>query len=65
MFAEAAMAAFRAAVVALGWRPGEFWEATPEELLAALVSVLGEDAQDRPLGRAELERLMGETADGG
>lgn len=59
------MVAFRAAVVALGWRPGEFWEATPEELLAALGALLGEAAQDRPLGRAELERLMGETADGG
>ena len=65
MFAEAAIAAFRAAVVALGWRPAEIWEATPAELLAALGAVLGETAQDRPLGRAELERLMGETANGG
>lgn len=64
MFTEAAMAAFRAAVVALGWRPGEFWEATPEELLAALGAALGEPAEDRPLGRTELARLMGETADG-
>lgn len=39
---------------ALGWRPGEFWAATPAELHAALALPAGEN----PLGRADLDRLM-------
>lgn len=40
----------------LGWRPDDFWTATPAELAAILMPVasLGE----APLGRAELARLM-------
>jgi len=41
---------------ALGWRPGEFWQATPAELAAILEPA---DASDgAPLGRAELTALM-------
>ncbi|HNJ47458.1 MAG TPA: phage tail assembly chaperone [Novosphingobium sp.] len=39
----------------LGWRPGEFWRATPAEL-AAILAPGPEAAQ--PLGRADLNRLM-------
>ncbi len=39
----------------LGWRPGEFWHATPAELAAALTPVT---AADQPLGRSDLNRLM-------
>lgn len=39
----------------LGWRPEEFWSATPAEL-AATLSPLDPDA--RPMGRADLSRLM-------
>ncbi len=40
----------------LGWRPDEFWAATPAELAAVLAS----DAApaSAPLGREELARLM-------
>ena len=38
----------------LGWRPHEFWAATPAELAAALAPP---DAI-APLGRAELSQLM-------
>lgn len=38
-----------------GWRPAEFWQATPAELAA----VLGPpDAAARPLDRASLDQLM-------
>lgn len=40
---------------ALGWRPAEFWAATPAELVAAL----GDPAIPcAPVDRATLDRLM-------
>ena len=39
----------------LGWRPHDFWRATPAELAAVLSPYAG-DAQ--PLGRTDLTRLM-------
>ncbi|MFA9200905.1 MAG: phage tail assembly chaperone [Cypionkella sp.] len=46
----------------LGWRPGEFWGATPAELAACLADPSA--AAAAPLGRAELDRLMENEADG-
>jgi uncharacterized phage protein (TIGR02216 family) len=40
----------------LGWRPGEFWSATPAEL-AAIFTEAGAP-QSAPLSRIELENLM-------
>lgn len=45
----------------LGWRPGEFWDATPAELaaiLAALRPAPDERAGGTPLSRTELTALM-------
>lgn len=42
----------------LGWRPDEFWGATPAELAAALLPEDGGAAAVAPLGRDELARLM-------
>lgn len=39
----------------LGWRPDEFWAATPAELAATLAPF---DPDPRPLGRDDLSRLM-------
>lgn len=39
----------------LGWRPEEFWSATPAELAAVLAPY---DPDARPMGRADLSRLM-------
>lgn len=39
----------------LGWRPAEFWAATPAELTAALAPLAPAAA---PLGRSDLNRLM-------
>ena len=36
MFADAARGAAHVAAAVLGWRPGEFWAATPAELVTAL-----------------------------
>jgi uncharacterized phage protein (TIGR02216 family) len=38
----------------LGWRPGEFWAATPAELAA----VLAPPGAAAPLSRGEMQRLM-------
>lgn len=35
-FGEAAVRLCGAAAMLLGWRPAEFWDATPAELVAAL-----------------------------
>ena len=47
---------------ALGWRPGEFWSATPAELAAILGEA--EDSGGEPLGRAEMTALMERDSDG-
>lgn len=54
-----AAALFGLAARQLGWRPADFWSATPAELLAALVP----PGTEAPLGRAEFTRLM-EREDG-
>lgn len=46
----------------LGWRPADFWNATPAELAAILFEEDG--AAAAPLGRAELNALMERDADG-
>lgn len=53
-FGDAAVRLFGAAVTLLGWRPPEFWNATPAELAAALSPEAG--AAEAP-GREEIERL--------
>jgi len=40
----------------LGWRPEEFWRATPAELGAVLEAMVGNP--DKSAGRSDLERLM-------
>jgi len=40
----------------LGWRPDEFWRATPAEIAAILAPPAASAA--RPLDRIELNRLM-------
>ncbi|HEX8063079.1 MAG TPA: phage tail assembly chaperone [Allosphingosinicella sp.] len=40
----------------LGWRPGEFWRATPAELAAVLAALAG--SPEEAAGRVDLERLM-------
>lgn len=45
----------------LGWRPHEFWAATPAELAACLADPAAPAA---PLGRGDFERLMESDPDG-
>ncbi len=53
-FAETARRAAHVAALALGWRPAEFWAATPAELVTAL----GLDAAERPADGSLLKGLM-------
>ncbi|WP_340265314.1 phage tail assembly chaperone [Sphingobium mellinum] len=41
----------------LGWRPDEFWRATPAELEAVLRAARGEEAPAAGMDARELERL--------
>ena len=53
-FGEAAARLCGAAAMLLGWRPKEFWEATPAELAAILALNGGAEVS---LDRAEIEKL--------
>ena len=53
-FAPGALRLAGLAARALGWRPAEFWSATPAELTAILAPV----AEAEPLARTDLFRLM-------
>ena len=58
---RAAMLAGMAARL-LGWRPDEFWRATPAELAAVLRAMAGEDGA--PPSPSDLARLMEMFPDG-
>lgn len=54
-FGPSALKLYGIAAGLLGWRPGEFWAATPAELAAALAPFEG---RTDALGRDELNRMM-------
>jgi uncharacterized phage protein (TIGR02216 family) len=63
--ADFAAAASRLAGLAgalLGWRPEEFWTATPAELAAVFAAMAGEEPA--PLSAADLTRLKERFPDG-
>lgn len=54
-FGAGALRHFRLAAQMLGWRPNEFWTATPAELGAALAPP---DGGGHGLDRGQLNRMM-------
>ncbi len=61
-FGAAATRLAGAAAALLGWRPGEFWAATPAELASALV-IDGEAGE--PADRATMAALLARFPDEG
>lgn len=59
IFGERARVLSGLAARLLGWRPDEFWRATPAELAAAV-----HDESVEPVAGGELERLMEQFPDG-
>jgi len=58
MFAESATRLAGLAGALLGWRPTDFWQATPAEL-ATIVGALSQRApQAEPLSTADISALM-------
>jgi hypothetical protein len=53
-FGTAAIGLYSLAARLLGWKPADFWSATPAELIAALVP----PGAPAALARADLERMM-------
>ncbi|WWA48609.1 phage tail assembly chaperone [Pelagerythrobacter marensis] len=62
-FGAAALSLAALAARALGWRPDEFWRATPAELAACLADPAGPPTPAAP-SRAEIERMMERENDG-
>ena len=60
-FAAAALPLCALAARVLGWRPGEFWAATPAELAMCLADPAAPGAT---MDRAELNRLMERESNG-
>lgn len=63
-FAEAAARAAGLAGLLLGWRPREFWDATPAELASVLAAADEAGVGERPAGSAEIDRLKEMFPDG-
>ena len=61
MFSDEAARLAGMAGVLFGWRPEEFWNATPAELAAVVTALAGDDAGAAP---ADLARLMEMFPDG-
>ncbi len=61
-FSESARRLAGLAGALFGWRPEEFWRATPAELGAVLEAMTGPDTA--PASRADLTRLMERFPDG-
>jgi hypothetical protein len=59
-FGRRAVEHFSAAALLLGWRPSEFWNATPAELWAALKPF---SCADEAPERGEIERLQAQFPD--
>lgn len=62
MLSESAKRLAGIAGALLGWRPDEFWRATPAELSAVLEALTAEHGE--PASRCDLERLEGMFPDG-
>jgi uncharacterized phage protein (TIGR02216 family) len=63
-FAEAARRLAGLAGVLLGWRPDDFWKATPAEMAAVLAALAG-DGDGGAVEPADLDRLMSMFPDEG
>ena len=64
MFSESARRLAGIAGAVLGWRPDEFWAATPSELAAVLEALGGASAEAGAASRDDLERLKRIFPDG-
>lgn len=62
MFRQAAVRLAGLTAILLGWRPEEFWNATPEEL--ATIFAAHVNPATAPADRATLERLKETHPDG-
>ena len=63
-FAASALRLAGQAGVLLGWRPGEFWTATPAELACVLGAMNAEDAVTAPPDRNQIKHLQEIFPDG-
>jgi uncharacterized phage protein (TIGR02216 family) len=58
VFSDAAARLAGLAGALLGWRPDEFWRATPAELAAVLSAIAGDAAPASPVDLARLKEMF-------
>jgi uncharacterized phage protein (TIGR02216 family) len=61
-FTDAALKLCGQSAMLLGWRPGEFWSATPAELECVLTAMMPET--QAPLDSSGIRNLMEQFPDG-
>jgi uncharacterized phage protein (TIGR02216 family) len=61
MFGDAAARLCGATALLLGWRPGEFWNATPAELVVALSGLTANEPPDQGTIDALRQRFPDDT----
>jgi uncharacterized phage protein (TIGR02216 family) len=61
-FADAAMQLCGQSAVVLGWKPSEFWQATPAELGCVLNVLVGQN--EVPPDRGDIQKLLKRFPDG-
>lgn len=61
-FSASAVRLAGVSAVVLGWRPDEFWRATPEELATVFAAMMGE--REGAPDAATMARLMEQFPDG-
>ena len=64
VFSESARRLAGIAGAVLGWRPDDFWAATPSELAAVLEALCGASGEAEAASRDDLERLKRMFPDG-
>ena len=64
LFAQSALRLCGLSALLLGWRPGEFWAATPTELQVIFGAMAGTDNEQAPPAPSDMAKLREMFPDG-
>lgn len=64
LFTQSATRLFALSALLLGWRPQEFWDATPAELQAIIAEMMRAQGGEAPPAASDMAKLMEMFPDG-